>query len=645
MNVGNSSVRAIILSGGEGRRISPLTDRLRNIRAVPKSLMPLANIPAINRLITGLTTERIADSISIGTAFMSEKVRAVVGNGSGLGVRIKCFDDVEREKRGDMQAFFDIAADKIRQGFDGTFVAMASDLLTDISVADVLRFHFEKTRSAHPSGGMTMVVNPVPRSEVYRFGTILVDGNDRVVNFWEKNPDSPSNLNNSSIYAIDAALLRTIMPFMDGKYMFPHLLQWLVESNSDKEVYPFFAYNHSGYWRDFGKLDSYWDAQWDILDGMIRSRHSGFFIEKDYRTNINGVQFIGPVIVGTDCQFGQGSTIGPYVTLGDNVVVGRGVELRGTVVLGSKALWPKLHTKIPRGTHIENCVLLSETSGNKNLNGVVVVDLEEGQEICNLGLLEEEMSRVRYIDINKLSVEGLPSTVSTEYWGQRRVWDRWDVERSEGKNIPVHTRQREMTVSAIRQYVPENSVVVDACCGTGKISYDILGLDNVSQLISFDINGTAAETTKNALKSHSRSERSTVLNGNVYDVLSGLSDVGCVVCLDALHHLPDIKLALTSIHDSLAAGGIFIGNFLAAENVNKHVGEKRGTLNHYYLNYRAEVLRRLKFIPGLWSFIGRKGYVRMILLKQQQVKDLLESLFTIKEFKTDDYHWFVAQKK
>lgn len=248
------------------------------------------------------------------------------------------------------------------------------------------------------------------------------------------------------------------------------------------------------------------------------------------------------------------------------------------------------------------------------------------------------------VDLNSVKIENLPRTVSSEYWGKRRIWDRWFVEANEGNNIPVHVGQRDKTVDFIKT-LPEGLNVLDLCCGTGKVSFSILDLPNVSRLTSVDISAQALEIARQHLQEHPNFQKVQIIHGNLYDSLETLSPMDCIVCLDALHHLPDIKSALVMIHQKLEDEGIFIGNFLSAQMAAKHVIEKRGFLQFCWEFSRAKSLKLMRYFKPIWGEIGRRGYVRMVLLNEQTVKDLLESLFTIKRFEKDDYFWFVAQKK
>jgi len=239
----------------------------------------------------------------------------------------------------------------------------------------------------------------------------------------------------------------------------------------------------------------------------------------------------------------------------------------------------------------------------------------------------------------------LPPTVSSGYWANRRAWDRWSIEDAgDFFSAHVHVNQREMTADRIRK-MQDGIVVADLCCGTGKISYSILGLPNVSRLFSIEINPRSADIAREKIASHPEHEKSTIVVGDVYSEISNLPPLDCVVCLDALHHLPNIQMAIQLVHDKLKSGGLFIGNFVSSEQMKLIAVERNIEAKHWYLSFMTKLFGALRFFSPLWDYIGSKGCLRSRLYNEQEARDVIGSMFSITDFKSDNYHWFAAEKK
>jgi methylase of polypeptide subunit release factors len=105
-----------------------------------------------------------------------------------------------------------------------------------------------------------------------------------------------------------------------------------------------------------------------------------------------------------------------------------------------------------------------------------------------------------------------------------RIWNRWEVELSEAGNQEKHRRQRQLTVSEVAT-LPGNAVrVVDLCCGTGKITSDLLALQNVGEVLAVDINGAALDLLREKLDQHPGREKLAILQADV------MHEIQCFIC-------------------------------------------------------------------------------------------------------------------
>lgn len=232
------------------------------------------------------------------------------------------------------------------------------------------------------------------------------------------------------------------------------------------------------------------------------------------------------------------------------------------------------------------------------------------------------------------------------YWKKTRIWDRWNVEIKETRNKNIHICQRELSVDRLKKFEKSDIRVLDLCCGTGKVTYDLLNLPNVTEVVAVDINCNALNILKSKLGNHPNISKLTVIEGDVMQkkTLADYGEFDAIICLDALHHLWNLPFALKIIYEKLSFEGLFIGNCLAKERAVDHVGAKCGKFR-FYCNYlRAKVFIVFSFFKILWELSGRKGYVRIGLLKQKELVDLLEKRFTILEILSNHYHWFAVKK-
>jgi SAM-dependent methyltransferase/Tfp pilus assembly protein PilF len=244
----------------------------------------------------------------------------------------------------------------------------------------------------------------------------------------------------------------------------------------------------------------------------------------------------------------------------------------------------------------------------------------------------------------------LPKTI-VSYCRDRTIWDRWEVEEKEFKNKETHIRQRELTVEELRKQPIREMRVLDLCCGTGKITDELLSLSNVKELVAVDVNPKALSMLRNSLDRDpdrdSKTKKLRVIEADIMadGALDSIGTFDVIVCIDALHHLWSLPIALSKIAKLLKADGLLVGNCLAKEHVATHVGAKRGIIGFFFQLFRAELFKLLRFIRPLWDYSGIKGYVRIALYKQKDLDRILERRFTVVNKSSNDYHWFVAKKR
>ena len=236
-------MQSLILAGGKGTRLRPLTMH------TPKPIVPIANRPFLLYQIELLKRADVKDVI-LSLSYQPQKIEDKLGDGTDNDVKIRY--TVEASPLGTAGAYRH-ATDMIQE----TTVVFNGDVLTDIDLNDVIRFHREKGAVA------TIVLAPVPNPSAYGLVDTAADG--RIRRFLEKpKPEEVTcNTINAGIYILEPRVLEYVPvgeSFMFEYGVFPALL---------KNEEPFYAYIWEGYWRDIGTNASYLQANLDVLSGAV----------------------------------------------------------------------------------------------------------------------------------------------------------------------------------------------------------------------------------------------------------------------------------------------------------------------------------------------------------------------------------------
>ena len=220
---------------------------------------------------------------------------------------------------------------------------------------------------------LTVSVIEVPWEEASRFGIMTVDGDERIVKFSEKPKEPDSNLASMGIYIFSWPVLRRALleDHMDptsekdfGKNIIPRLLA------ADMKLY---AYRFSGYWKDVGTIDSYYEAQMDLM----RENAEFNIFESEMRifsnSNIYPPHFVGENAVVSGSLICKGCVVEGEVT---GSVLGSGVVIEEGAVVEDSILLP--HTHIGRGCHIVRTIVnenvrIAEGSEIRDPNGEISV--------------------------------------------------------------------------------------------------------------------------------------------------------------------------------------------------------------------------------------------------------------------------------
>lgn len=316
-------MQAVILAGGKGTRLRPLTVY------TPKPIVPLANRPFLLYQIDILRRAGITD-ITLSLSYQPDKIEHLLGDGSEYGVNLRFITEPSPMGTGGAYRF---AADELRE----TTVVLNGDILTDFDLSAILGHHTKNGAEA------TLALYPVDNPSAY--GLVQTDESSRILRFLEKpKAEDLAELNintiNAGIYVLEPTILDLIPKGENKSFeydVFPNIL---------RQKKPFFAYvMEKEYWRDIGTPVSYLAAHHDFLDATIR----GFDI-----VSSKDVDVATAAVVDTVSILGDGCVVKPgaHVT---NSVIGPGVQIEEKAIIADSVIWA--HTRVAAAAELHGTIV------------------------------------------------------------------------------------------------------------------------------------------------------------------------------------------------------------------------------------------------------------------------------------------------
>ena len=364
-------MQALILVGGEGTRLRPLTSR------VPKPVVALAGRPFLSYMLEWLHRHGVQRAI-LSCGFLPDGVREVLGDGADWGVELTYVEEPHPLGTGGALKY----AEEL---LDERFLMLNGDVLTDIDLTAQLRQHDQTGARA------TLALYPVDDPSGY--GLVRRNADHSVSEFIEKpSPDEiDTHLINAGAYILQRSVLSDMAPagtrISIERDVFPQLV--------DHGLY---GYEAAGYWMDIGTPDRYLQATWDILESDVStgvgeaigdSRDGVLCAEEHPEGAIHG-----PAVIGAGCTIAPDATVTGRTVLGAGVRIGPGAHIDSSVLLDGVSVGE--HTRVSRcivgsGAQIADHCRLDETSmvgdgvrlgaGNTLTAGVRIfpdVDLPDG---------------------------------------------------------------------------------------------------------------------------------------------------------------------------------------------------------------------------------------------------------------------------
>lgn len=357
-----NKIKAVILAGGAGTRLSPIT------AGMPKPLVPIMGKPTIARTLSLLRRHGITNAL-VTLGYMADDMEKYFLVHGGEGVSLRLFR--EDEPLGTAGALPAIADE-----LDDTFIVMSGDGVCDFNLSAAMDFHLARKARA-----TLLVARSTAPTE---FGCVSCDKNGKITQFAEKPAWRyvTDNKINTGIYILDKSIISLIKPGVATDFsrdVFPRLLG---------EIY---AYEAKGYWCDIGRLDKYYACNRDALCGKIGGIDGSAYYIGENTHIADSAAITDGTVIGSGCLIGERCKIDKailmdgvtaeagaavsYAIICEGVFIGAGAKIGRGCVIGANTVIkegtvvpPK--TKLPRASALgkENIIMDEKifSAGNDN---------------------------------------------------------------------------------------------------------------------------------------------------------------------------------------------------------------------------------------------------------------------------------------
>ena len=332
-------MKAILLAGGKGTRLRPLTIH------TPKPIVPIFDRPFLHYQIDLLKRVPEIDEVILSLNYQPRRIEEIFGDGAGTGVRIRYV--VEPAPLGTGGAIRFAA-----QGTTDTLVVFNGDVMTSVDVNRVVSLHREGGAKA------TIVLTPVENPSAYGLVETTADG--AVGRFLEKPgaDEITCNTINAGIYVLEPDTFDRIpkdVAYSIERTYFPSLVD---------RGEPFLAYIDRGYWIDIGTPEKYIQVHRDMFDGRFAG---GSFSSADRTQPIvlpdarveAGAELQAPCFVDAGAQIKSGAVVGPYA------VIGRGVIVEEEAHVTSSIIWP--NSRVGQHALVDGAILARNCHIGRNV--------------------------------------------------------------------------------------------------------------------------------------------------------------------------------------------------------------------------------------------------------------------------------------
>jgi mannose-1-phosphate guanylyltransferase len=307
-------MKAILLAGGKGTRLRPLTVH------TPKPIVPILNRPFLYYQIDLLRQVPEIDEVILSLNYQPRRIEEIFGEGDGLGMRVRyVVEPMPLGTGGAIRYAGDSLTDSV--------VVFNGDVLTNVDLGALLRLHRERRAKA------TIVLTPVDNPRAY--GLVETDRDGNIQRFLEKPGEDEITCNtiNAGIYVLEPETFDRI----------PKDTAWSIERSFFPSLIErgetFVAYVHNGYWIDIGTPAKYLQVHRDIMDGHYAAPPFGgappsyAWVSPDAKVD-EGVELHGPCFVDEGVVLKAGARVFPYSVIGKQTHVDESAVIDGSII------WP-----------------------------------------------------------------------------------------------------------------------------------------------------------------------------------------------------------------------------------------------------------------------------------------------------------------
>ena len=322
-------MKAVVLVGGEGTRLRPLTF------STPKPMLPVAEVTMIERVVAHLGQHDI-DEVVLSMGYKPDAFLAAFPEGTCSGVRLTYAEEPERLDTAGGIAFAARAAGLL----DETFVVMNGDVLSDLDVSELIEFHRER------GGEATIALTPV--DDPSAFGVVPTDDRGRVTAFIEKpkREEAPTNFINAGFYVFEPSVIDRV-PVDGVMHLESQVFPQLVEQGT------LFGLGSSLYWTDTGTPPLYLEASLDYVRGLRNGPAAPGAKERE-----PGIWTLGAAVIDGEVRpfslVGDAAFVGAGALVEESVVGGGARVESGAVVRGSLLLPGAV---VRAGAHVEHSII------------------------------------------------------------------------------------------------------------------------------------------------------------------------------------------------------------------------------------------------------------------------------------------------
>ena len=338
--------KAVILSGGWGTRLRPLTC------SIPKTLIPICNKPVMERQILLLKAAGVKE-IVLAVSVMADVIKDYFKNGEKLGIEISYTDEIFPAGTA--------GAIKLAETFlkDDNFFMLNGDVILNFDFSKMLQFH-------NKSKAFGTIASKVVK-DPSRYGVIIANQNtNKIEKFLEKEEYKPPKGD------------LVPMPINSGVYLLePEVFSYIPSNKKvsiEREVFPKIAEEHEvyhypieGIWKDIGKPYDLLQGNISLMNDLIQNLKEVHNSLIDYSAQINpSTKIIHPCVIGEKTIIRQNCIIGPNAIIGDNVFIDNNTVLKNSIIYND--------TYISKHVEIENAIISDNCNIGDNVRLKAIED-------------------------------------------------------------------------------------------------------------------------------------------------------------------------------------------------------------------------------------------------------------------------------